>query len=193
MFSDAALPRILSQLDQRPTLARPATFLTRAAIVAAGVFTMALLAQLSIRLPWTPVPITGQTFGVSLMALLYGRRLGIITMATYILLGAFGAPVFAAGQALALAPMVGYLAGMVVSAAVIGFMADRGFTQTFKQSFIACLIGSACVFSLGLLVLSTFIPHSQLLIAGLLPFIPGDLVKSAIASLISTSARNRLS
>ena len=193
MFSDAALPRVLSQLDQRPkTLSRPATFLAQVIVVAAGVFAMALLAQLSVRLPWTPIPITGQTFGVSLMALLYGRRLGIITMASYILIGALGAPVFAAGQALVLAPAVGYLAGMVLSAAVIGFLADRGYTKTFKQSFIASLIGSACVFSMGLLVLSAFIPFNQLLIAGLLPFIPGDLVKSALASLISTSVRNRL-
>jgi biotin transport system substrate-specific component len=120
---------------------------------ACGVVLLSVLAQVSIPLPWTPVPITGQTFGVTLIALLFGKR-AVPVVVSYLALGAAGLPVFAAGKfGLAWGPTVGYLIGMVFSAGIAGFLADRGFTRSWPRAMVAGFAGSAAVFTCGLLVL----------------------------------------
>jgi len=158
-----------------------------------GVMFVSLLAQLTIRLPWTPVPITGQTFGVAVMALTFGRNRALAVMATYLLLGGLGAPIFSAGSfGLNLAPTVGYLIGMFFSSLVVGELANRGATKTWGYAFLAAVCGSVVTFTFGLIVLSHFIPHmSALITAGVLPFLPGDFLKNALAATIATNA-NRL-
>lgn len=183
MSSDAALPRYLN-------ISHQTSIPYQLGVVLFGVVLMSLLAQISIPLPWTPVPISGQTFGVSLMALVYGRRLGVVAILGYLVLGMSGLPVLSTAGTLG--PTLGYLLGMAFSAAVVGTLADRGYTRGFWTSFLACVLGSLCVFTLGLAVLSRFVPAGQLLWTGLLPFIPGDLIKSALASSIATSIRRRI-
>lgn len=165
--------------------------LTKVTSVIFGVVFLAALAQIAIPLPFTPVPITGQTFGVALLSLLWGRKWGFASVVAYVCVGAAGLPVFAqAASGLKLASS-GYLVGMCASALVIGSLADRGYSQSFGKSLLACFLGSLCVFSFGLLVLSQFVPAKMLLAQGLIPFIPGDIIKSTLASLIASRSARR--
>ena len=175
-----------------------------------GVMFVSLLAQLTIRLPWTPVPITGQTFGVALMALLFGRNRSLAVMTTYLLIGGLGAPVFSAGTSgLELGPTVGYLFGMSLGALVIGELANHGACKSWLTAFFAAACGSVITFTLGILVLALYIEPAQnstaisatshthatigtLMTLGVLPFLPGDFLKNAFAAAIATRARRLL-
>jgi biotin transport system substrate-specific component len=154
-------------------------------IVAASVVT-ALAAQIAIPVPWSPVPITGQTFAVVLSGAVLGARRGFFAQLLYLAQGAAGLPVFAgggAGAAHLIGPTAGYLAAFPLAAALVGSLAERGWDRRFIGTFAAMLLGSAVIFALGLLVLSRFVPRPQLFAAGLIPFLPGDLIKSALAAL----------
>ncbi len=159
--------------------------------VIGGSLLLALLAQVSFILPFTPVPITGQTFGVAVLALCWGRKRALASFALYLSEGAMGLPFFALGKSgLLLGPTFGYLIGMLLASGVVGHLADKGYARTIKSAFACCLVGSFIIFSCGLLGLSFFVPAKALLVTGFLPFIPGDLIKSfAAASLASTVSK----
>lgn len=158
------------------------TALQNIATYGAGVIGLALLAQMAIPLPWTPVPITGQTFGVTLIALLFGKTRGFSIVATYVLLGLFGFPFLATAQ---LGPTAGYIVGMLLSALVVGHFADLGWTKSFIKTWFAGFLGSLCVFTCGLAVLSFFVPSEALLMSGLFPFLAGDAIKTVTAASIA--------
>jgi biotin transport system substrate-specific component len=166
--------------------------LREAAMIASGVLLLCLLAQVSIPLPFTPVPITGQTFGVSLLAMLMGvRAFGVV--AAYLGLGASGLPVFAAGASgLVLGPTIGYLVGMLFAAIIVGALADRGYCSTWLRAYGCSMIGSAAIFACGLANLSFYLPSEQLLTAGFWPFVPGDLLKTAVAVTIVVRSHRTL-
>lgn len=159
---------------------------TKTVCVALGVALLSVLAQISIPVPYTPVPITGQTFGVALLSLLLGRKWGFTTVATYVVLGSIGFPIFSGAQAGIKILGAGYLVGMCVAALVIGTLSDKGWVKTFPTAFLACLAGSLFVFTCGIIILSNFVPANSLIAQGVLPFIPGDLIKSALAAAIAT-------
>lgn len=177
------------------SVARPLTLLDVAAprtnalanlmlVVAASLVTAAM-AQLEIRMPWTPVPISGQSFAVLLSGAVLGARRAFLAQLLYLTEGAVGMPFFsggAAGAAHLVGPTGGYLAAFPFAAAITGALAERGFTRTPLAMFAAMLSGSVIIFGLGLAQLANFVPAGSLLSAGLLPFIPGDLIKSAIAA-----------
>lgn len=145
----------------------------------------ALAAQIAIPLPWSPVPITGQTFAVLLSGAVLGARRAFLAQLLYLAEGSSGLPVFAggaAGFAKLLGPTGGYLMAFPLAAAVTGFLAERGWDRRFLTTFAALLAGSSLIFAFGLAWLSRFVPGPQLLASGLLPFIPGDLIKSALAA-----------
>lgn len=159
-------------------------------IVGASLLT-ALAAQLTVPVPWSPVPVTGQTFAVLLSGAVLGMRRGFLAQALYLAEGAIGLPVFAAGGAgiaTFAGPTGGYLLAFPIAAAVTGTLAEHGWDRHFFSMMAAMLIGSGVVFTLGLTVLAAFLPAPQLLAAGLLPFIPGDLIKSALAALVFPAA-----
>lgn len=154
-------------------------------IIGASVLT-ALAAQIAIPVPWSPVPLTGQTFAVLLSGAVLGARRAFLAQALYLIEGAAGLPVFAsgaAGLAILAGPTGGYLAAFPLAAVLTGALAERGWDRRFAPMLAAMLLGSAVIFALGLAQLSRFVPEKQLLQAGLMPFIPGDLVKSVLASL----------
>lgn len=154
-------------------------------VVAASLVTAAA-AQVEIRLPWTPVPVTGQTFAVLLCGAVLGARRAFLAQMLYLAEGGMGLPVFsggAAGFAYMVGPTGGYLMAFPFAAAVTGALAERGWDKHFVTMFAAMLLGSAVIFALGLAQLSRFVPAEQLLGAGLLPFVPGDLVKSSLSAL----------
>jgi biotin transport system substrate-specific component len=158
--------------------------------IVVGVVMMSLLAQIAIPLPWTPVPITGQTFGVAFTALLWGRNRALASVLAYLSIGALGAPVFALGKSgLMMGPTMGYLVGMVFASYWMGLLSDLGWTRTFGRTWVAAISGSVITFAFGLLVLSAFIPAKALFVSGLLPFLPGDAIKCLLAAFTVTQAQ----
>jgi biotin transport system substrate-specific component len=157
--------------------------------VMGGLLLLSLLAQVSIPLPFTPVPITGQTFGVTLVALAWGYRRAVAILGSYLILGSLGLPIFASGGSGFAGATCGYLLGMFIASFVMGFLADLGWTKSFARTLGAAYCGSLIVFTCGLWVLSFYIPKQSLLMAGLYPFLIGDCMKNTLASLIVTKTR----
>jgi biotin transport system substrate-specific component len=152
--------------------------------LAYGVFFLYLMAQIAIPLPWTPVPITGQTFGVSCVALIMGP-LATPTVAIYWLLGLCGLPVLAGASAGVLwGAKSGYLLGMVIATELMRLLRVKGFAKTWWGTLAVLCGGEVVIFTLGNFVLSYFVPQGSLLMAGLWPFLPGDVVKTLAAATV---------
>ncbi len=170
----------------RPSIKRYA-LLYDISLVAGGTILLALLSQLAIPLPFTPVPITGQTFGVLLIGALLGSRRGPLTILAYLTEGALGLPVFAqglAGPAVFVGPTAGYLMGFIIAAFVVGLLAEHGWDRSVWSTFIMMTVGTAIIFLGGVLWLGSFVPWNQVIAMGLLPFLPGALIKIIAATLL---------
>ena len=162
-----------------------------AALIVAGSLVVALFAQIKIPLGFTPVPITGQTFAVLLVGALLGGWRGGLALALYAIEGAF-LPFFAGGASgwFWLLPSGGYIIGFVPAAALVGYLCQRGWNRR-PWVLLAMLLGNAVLYVPGLLQLNLFLPAdvatawgcADVWQCGLLPFIPGDLVKLIAASL----------
>lgn len=148
---------------------------------------LAATAYISINLPFSPVPITGQTFGVLLIAMALGRTRGVGLVTAYLIEGAMGLPVFAGGAAgpqVLIGPTGGYLFGFLGAAYLVGALADRGWDRNLVKSVTAMTLGTAVIFTTGLAQLSLFVPMNLLATAGLIPYLPGAVVKIAVAAAI---------
>ena len=165
--------------------------LTQALFVVGGIGFLSLLAQISVPVPGSPVPVTGQTLGVLLIGTTYGARLGLLTFASYLLAGIAGAPIFAPsatspnhGIDRIVGATGGYLVGMLVASFVLGYLADRKADHKFKTSFAALLLGDLIIFTFGLgwLHASLDLSWSATFAAGLTPFILGEALKIAITA-----------
>lgn len=164
---------------------RAQTALYNLGLVLAGSLLVALSAQVSIPLWFTPVPITGQTFGVLLVGALLGSRRGALALAAYLLEGAAGLPVFAefrGGLPVLLGPTGGYLVGFVFAAGLVGWLAERGWDRRFVTALAAMALGNVVVFACGVPWLAQFVTPSQALALGFWPFIAGALVKTVLAA-----------
>lgn len=165
----------------------------------AGVVLLALLAQVSIPLPFTPVPITGQTLGVLLIGAAYGPALGGATVGLYLVAAVAGAPVLApnedgshdTGLAVlgAAAFTGGYLWGFVVASWLVGWLARRGWDRTLGSAIGAMLLGEVALYAVGLPWLSRALALAgapstleDTLVAGLYPYIVGDVLKLLAAA-----------
>jgi biotin transport system substrate-specific component len=145
----------------------------------------ALAARIAFPLPWTPVPVTGQTFAVLLSGAVLGARRGFLAQTLYLAEGVVGLPVFAGGAmgaAQLVGPTGGYLMAFPLAAALTGFLAERGWDRRFVTTYAALLAGSAVIFGSGLLWLARFVNADRLAAVGLLPFLPGDFLKSGLAA-----------
>jgi len=142
-----------------------------------------LLAHLVIPLPFTPVPVTGQTFGVLLTGAVLGSRLGTATLLAYIVEGLAGLPVFAAGTR---GPAT---YGFVVAAFIVGWLCERGWDRDTPRIVAAMIAGEAAIYFFGLLWLARFVPAPKLLALGFFPFLLGDAVKLAAAALAAGGGR----
>ncbi len=154
-----------------------------------GSWLVAGLAQVSIPLPFTPVPITGQTLGVLLVGASLGPGLGALSMGMYLAQGAFGLPMFAGGAAgvsvLGLASATGgYLWGFVASAAVVGFLSRRGWDRSIRSSIGAMFLGEVVLYAIGVpwLAAAIDVPLAKALELGLAPFVIGDAIKLFVAA-----------
>ena len=180
-------------LDLSDRLVAPAasTLARNIGLVLLGSWIVAGLAQLSIPLGFTPVPITGQTLGVLLVGAALGSRRGGAALLAYLVQGAMGLPFFqggTGGPAVLAGPTAGYLYGFVVAAFVVGWMAERSLDRRFATAMGVFLAGSAIIFACGLVWLAAFVGPSNVLAAGLWPFLPGAVIKAALAAMILPSA-----
>src|SRR5271156_3994819 len=164
--------------------------------IAAANILLVLCAHIVIPLPWTPVPITGQTFGVLLVAVLLGARRGATTLILYLLEGAAGLPVFQPlglpGLARFAGPTAGYLFSYPVAAFVTGWLVERGARLRDSRavgsrfagfSLLGALIsGEVIIFACGCawLALIVRMGSAVALSQGALPFVPGEIIKVAL-------------
>lgn len=161
------------------------------ALVIAGAALVAALAQVRIPLPFTPVPITGQTFGVLLIGAALGSRRGAASLALYLAIGALGLPVFAGGSGGLthfLGPTAGYLAGFLIAGWVVGWLAERGWGKGLRSSLPLFLLGQAIIYLFGVAWLAMSIGPSAAVVQGLLPFLPLDALKVGLAAAALPSA-----
>jgi biotin transport system substrate-specific component len=155
-------------------------------VLGANLF-IALSAQVAVRIPLSPVPITGQTFAVLLAGALLGSRRGALSVLAYLAEGTAGLPVFAGGGSGPLwltGPTGGYLVGFVATAWVVGWLREHLGDGSITGTVVILLAGSATTYLLGLLWLARFVGPDGALAQGLLPFVPGDLIKMALATLV---------
>lgn len=177
----------IAPLTLRSALFPRATSLTNSLLALVGAGFLAVMAQIAIPVPGSPVPVTGQTLGVLLIGASYGPALSLSTVALYLAAGAAGAPIFANGSsgiAKLVGPTGGYLAGMVLTSLVLGYLANKKWDARFRTALPAMLIGEVLIFVPGLIWLqhATGKDWSWTINAGLTPFIFGEVIKIAIAA-----------
>ena len=184
---------LLHVTDDRPTLAavlwpqaRMSPALRNAALVLGG--TVLLWLSSKIQIPLYPVPVTMQTLVVLVLGIAYGWRLGVATMALYLVEGAIGLPVFAGGWSegggyhLLFGPTGGYLFGFVVAAGVCGRLAERGWDRNLWTAGAAMVIGNLIIYAMGLAWLAVQIGAADAVKYGLLPFLLGDALKIVLGA-----------
>jgi biotin transport system substrate-specific component len=157
------------------------------ALILGGSLFIGLAAQLQFVLPFSPVPITGQTFAVLLLGALYGSRRGPATVVTYLALGVMGLPVFAGGAfgvARLVGPTAGYLVGFLAAAFVVGLLSERGWDRKPWTTAVSMTIGNGIIYVAGVLWLSSFVGWEAVLSTGFLPFLAGDALKIALATIL---------
>ena len=168
---------------------RGANLVVNAVLVVGGSLFIALLAQITIRLAFTPVPITLQTFGVLLVGTAYGWRLAGLTIALYLAEIALGLPFAAEGESgldvLTLTTASGgYLWGFLVTALLCGWLANRGWDRSIRSSISVMLLGTVVIYGFGVpwLAAAIDVPLLEAFELGLYPFVIGDLLKLLLAA-----------
>ncbi len=166
-------------MTSRVTLPRAALACVFAALISVG-------AYIAVPLPGTPVPIVLQNLFIMLAALLLGPRWGLAAVLLYLAMGALGLPVFSGGTggiARFAGPTGGYLLGYLPATFAMGAISAAGGRRRWWRDLLALLVGTAVIYAVGVPWLKTAIRGSwaKALTGGLLPFIPGDALKIAVA------------
>ncbi|MFB0617466.1 biotin transporter BioY [Streptomyces sp. AGS-58] len=161
----------------------PASRVRDAALVLGGAALTGLAAQLSVHVPGSPVPVTGQTFAALLVGTTLGARRGFLSLALYALAGLAGVPWFAGGASGAGLVSFGYVLGMLLASALVGALARRGADRSPLRMAGAMILGEAVIYAVGVpyLALAAHLSASQAVAAGLTPFLIGDALKAALA------------
>ena len=181
---DARLPGTL--IDAAWSNSTTARRVGLVAAVVGGVCLLTLSAKLQV--PFYPVPMTMQTLVVLMIGMAYGRVLGTATVAAYLLAGAAGLPVFAGtpergiGLAYMMGPTGGYLVGFLVSAWLMGALAERGWSNSFLLSAAAMIIGHAVILAAGVAWLAALLGPEKAIAVGLVPFLATTAVKCALGA-----------
>jgi len=162
-------------------------------LVIAGALFIYLTARVSIPVPGSPVPITGQTFGVLLVGGALGFRRGLIGVALYVLLGVVGLPFFAEGKGgltVIWGATGGYLIGFMVAGAVVGRLAELGWDRRIGGALGAMLVGSLIIYAIGVpwLKIVTGLSVEDTIAKGLTPFLLGDTIKLVLAAALFPAA-----
>lgn len=163
-----------------------------AALVGGATAFIAVSAQLSVRLPFTPVPITGQTLAVLLSGAALGTSLALASTSLYLALALAGLPVLApdasgqhlTGSAVLSSPTLGYVIGFILSSWLVGALAERGLTTSVLRVVATMVAGNAVIYTAGLLWLHHALnaTWANTFTWGMTPFLIGDAVKIAVAA-----------
>lgn len=158
------------------------SLISQIALVLAGVVLLAASAR--VQVPFWPVPMTLQTAIVLLIGTSYGMRLAGATITTYLAAGAVGLPVFAGGAGLAymVGPTGGYLAGFLAAVLAMGYLSDKGIGRSLAGAIGLMLLGQILIFGLGVGWLAGLIGLDKAIFGGLLPFLPAEILKTALAA-----------
>ncbi len=153
-------------------------------VLCASLF-IGLCAQIKIPLPWTPIPLTGQTFGVLFIGCALGSRKGALAALFYLIEGCLGLPVWAGGAAGFLhlmGPSGGYRIAYIAQAYLVGWYIERQqavhFFKTASALFLSCMIQMG----LGIIWLGYFVGYKSVLVMGFYPFLPGEAMKSLLVA-----------
>lgn len=170
------------------TLRPQAQAIHKLAAVALGVAILTLASK--VQVPFWPVPMTLQTLAVLMIGATAGARLGGATVLAWLGLGAVGVPVFATGAGLAYmaGPTGGYLAGFLLAAIVVGYLADKGYGRSVVSALAILFAGEVAIFALGTGWLSVLFGAEKAVAVGLMPFIPAELLKMALGTAILAAA-----
>jgi biotin transport system substrate-specific component len=163
-----------------------------AVLILSGALLTALFAQISIDVPPSPVPITGQTLAVGLVGACLGMRRGAASLALYVVMGLF-LPFYADGESgwhVVWGASGGYLIGFVFAAAFVGWMAEQGASRSALLAFVAFVVGQLIIFAFGLVGLKISVGETWgwTIHNGFSIFIVGGLVKAAIGAAALPSA-----
>ena len=158
-------------------------------LVVAGALLIYLTARIAFLVPGSPVPITGQTFGVLLVGGALGFRRGLIGVGLYVLLGVIGLPFFAEGKgglSVIWGTTGGYLIGFVVAGALVGRLAELGWDRKIGGALGAMLLGNLVIYAIGLpwLGVVTSSNPEETIALGLTPFLLGDALKLVLAAVL---------
>ncbi len=170
----------------RPTT-RGRALLYDIGIAICGSIVIALASRIAFYLPLSPVPVTGQTFAVLLVGAILGRKRAVMAVAAYLTEGAMGLPVFAGGAAgigILGGLTGGYLIGFLAAGFITGYLAESGWDRRFLTTVLAMIFGNLAIYIFGVSWLAAFIGIDKALYAGLLVFLPGDILKIIAASLL---------
>jgi biotin transport system substrate-specific component len=187
MASTITVPR------QRPLVLAdllPGTLLRDAVLVVGAAGFVGLLAQISIHLSFTPVPITGQTLGVLLAGTALGWKRGTVAMVLYGVAGLIGLPWFAGHQSGYVGASFGYIVGFVFCAALCGYLAERGADRSLLKSVPAMVAGEVVMYGIGVIWLAVdlHVGAGKAISLGLTPFLAADAIKAGIAALLLPGA-----
>lgn len=185
MSSAIAQPRVL--VDTIST-----AWVRNAAMIVAATAFIAASAQVAIPLPFTPVPLTGQTFAVLVACAALGVWRSVLSTGLYLVAAFAGLPVLApqadgshiTGTAVASMASLGYVLGFIVAAIVVGRLAEAGFTRTPMRTAVAMVAGNLTIYAVGVPVLQavTGADFATAVAWGLTPFLIGDLIKVVLAA-----------
>ncbi len=157
-------------------------------LIIAGSLLIALCAQIAIPLPFSPVPVTGQTFAILMVGALLGAKRGSLAVLAYLAEGVAGLPVFSlarGGVMMFAGPTAGYLFGFVVAAYIVGFLAERGWDRRISTTIFTMILGLAVIYGFGVLWLSVlFKSFNAALAFGFYPFMIGEVLKVSLAALL---------
>ena len=173
--------------------ALPRSWVVSVVLMVAAAALTALAAQWRIYLPFTPVPITGQTFAVLLTGAALGWKLGAAGQLLYVVAGVLGAPVFTEGSSgveVITGATGGYLIGFIFAAGLVGWMAEHRQDRTFPTMFTAFIAGSLVIYTFGVvgLMIAADMSLPAAVEAGVVPFLLGDLIKAAAAGILLPGA-----
>jgi biotin transport system substrate-specific component len=187
--------------DMIRPLQRPRGRIFDAVLVVGFSLVIALCSQVAIPLPFTPVPVTLQTFAVLLAGCLLGSGRGALSVILYAAEGGIGLPFFsggASGFAHLLGPTGGYLLGFALCAFVVGLIAESGLAAKGPGRLLTLVAGNALIYVPGVLWLGALTGMNRAVSLGFVPFIVGDALKIAagwgllsVASMAATRARSR--
>ncbi|MFI6564549.1 biotin transporter BioY [Streptomyces sp. NPDC050534] len=167
----------------------PATRLRDVALVLGGAALTGLAAQISVPVPGSPVPVTGQTFAALLVGTTLGASRGLASLVLYALAGLAGVPWFAGGTS-GVSVSFGYIIGMMLASAAVGALARRGADRSVVRMAGTMLLGEAIIYAVGVPYLA-YAAHMSLtaaIAAGLTPFLIGDALKAALAMGVTPTA-----